>query len=292
MTGYGKAETTINNCKYTIEIRSLNSKNAEISLKTALIPRDKEMLVRQFLVSHLNRGTIDLFISAERLPGSEAASRINRDALLGYLEQIDHDLRGSKWHKAATGEFSAPLLAGVLRMGDVTETRREELSEEDWEQLFGAIKDAAMRLDEFRETEGASLKSDLLGKVALIESFIPQVEAFEQERIETVRARLAARLAELSAPIDEGRLEQEIIFYMDKFDINEEKVRLSQHCNYFRQTIESDEYPGKKLGFIAQEMGREINTLGSKAGHAEMQKIVVKMKAELEKIKEQSMNIL
>ena len=292
MTGYGKAEATINNCKYTVEIRSLNGKSADISLKTSLIPRDKELLVRQFLTAQLNRGTIDLYINAEKMPGSEGGARINKDVLNGYLEQMDHALRGSKWHKAATGEFSAPIVAGVMRLPDVLDTQREELGEEDWEKLFNAIKIAAMRLDEFRETEGVTLKNDILDKVALIEDFVPQVEAYEDERVATVRARMTARLAELSAPVDEGRLEQEIIYYIDKFDINEEKVRLRQHCNYFRQTIDGDEYPGKKLGFIAQEMGREINTLGSKANHAEIQKIVVKMKAELEKIKEQSMNVL
>lgn len=292
MTGYGKAEATINHCKYTVEIRSLNGKSADISLKTSLIPRDKELLVRQFLTAQLNRGTIDLYINAEKMPGSEGTSQINKDVLTGYLEQMDQALRGSKWHKGATGEFSAPVVASVMRFPDVLQTQREELSEEDWENLFNTIKVAAMRLDEFRETEGVSLRNDILSKVALIESFIPQVEAFESERIDTVRARLDARLAELSAPVDAGRLEQEIIFYIDKFDINEEKVRLRQHCNYFRETMDKDEYPGKKLGFIAQEMGREINTLGSKANHAEIQKIVVKMKAELEKIKEQSMNVL
>ncbi len=292
MTGYGKAEADINNRKYIVEIRSLNSKTADINLKTPFIPREHEMEVRQYLTTALNRGTVDLYISVEKGEEEATAATLNKDVLLSYLEQLNHALKGSKWHKAATNDFSASLLASVVRMPDVFEIKREELGEEGWEILFEAIRQATAHLNKYRTDEGAILKADILSKVDMIEAQIPQVEAFEAERVAAVRERLGSRLADLPVQADQNRLEQEIIFYIDKLDINEEKVRLRQHCNYFRETIENEEYPGKKLGFIAQEMGREINTLGSKASHAGIQKIVVKMKAELEKIKEQSMNVL
>ena len=291
MTGYGKAEAVIEGSKYTVEIRSLNGKNADITLKTSLIPREKEMEVRQTLLAMLGRGTIDLYINVERAPGSAAAS-INGDVLRSYLSQIDNALEDTPWKGAASGADSAALLGSVMRMPDVLDSSRNELDEQSWEILFGAIKQAAIQLDLFRTAEGKTLRSDILSKVDMIESCIPQVEQFEQERIQAVRERIAARLQELQVQVDNNRLEQEIILYIDKLDINEEKVRLRQHCRYFRETADNEEFPGKKLGFIAQEMGREINTLGSKANHAEIQKIVVRMKAELEKIKEQSMNIL
>lgn len=286
MTGYGKAETTIDNSKYIVELRSVNGKAADISLKTSLIPREKEMETRQWLVSRLNRGTVDLFITVEKSAGS-AASTIDAAVLRNYLEQISAALEGTRWADAADS-----ILTSAVRMPDVLQSAKEDISGENWEKLFGAIQTAAENLDKFRATEGAALERDVLSKVDTIESLIPEVEAREDERIATVRNRLESRLAEMRGQIDGNRLEQEIIIYVDKFDINEEKVRLRQHCNYFRQVAHEEEFPGKKLGFIAQEMGREINTLGSKANHAEIQKTVVKMKAELEKIKEQSLNIL
>lgn len=292
MTGYGKAEADINDKKYIVEIRSLNAKTADISLKTSLIPRDKELEVRQYLTSALNRGTIDLFISVEKSSDREERATLNKEVLLSYLEELNHALRGSKWHKAATNDFAAPLLTSVMRLPDVYEIKREELGEEGWELLFEAIRQATAHLNDYRSAEGAILRSDIMAKVDAIEALIPEVEALETERVAAVRERLTSRMKELSLQADQNRLEQEIIFYIDKLDINEEKVRLRQHCKYFREMIESEEFPGKKLGFIAQEMGREINTLGSKASHAGIQKIVVRMKADLEKIKEQSMNVL
>ena len=291
MTGYGKAEAVIEGSKYIVEIRSLNGKNADITLKTSLIPREQELEVRQMLTSVLNRGTIDLFITVEK-DGAGNASTINKEVLLSYLGQVSEALSGTAWDTTANGEAGATMLSSVLRMPDVLESTRTEMTGSNWDLLFGAIKEAAVHLDEFRTTEGATLKKDILAKVDMIESCIPQVEKFEQERIDTVRNRIGSRLDEIKVQVDQNRLEQEIILYIDKLDINEEKVRLGQHCRYFRETAESDPFPGKKLGFIAQEMGREINTLGSKANHAEIQKIVVLMKAELEKIKEQSMNVL
>ena len=288
MTGYGRAEAIVGGVKYIVEIRSLNAKNADITLKTSLIPREKEMEVRQMIAGRLNRGTIDLFITTEKGPGNTASSTLNRDIFKGYLGQIAAALEGTGW----SAESGAPVVASVLRLPDVFETSREDFSGEGWTLLSGAIEEAVTRLDEFRTTEGATLKRDILANLESIENYIPMVEKFEAERVAAVRQRIDARIAELALQADSNRLEQEIIFYIDKLDINEEKVRLRQHCRYFRETMEGEEFPGKKLGFIAQEMGREINTLGSKANHAEIQKIVVKMKAELEKIKEQSMNVL
>ena len=184
------------------------------------------------------------------------------------------------------------LFVSLLHMPDVVGGGKPEIDEDQWETLFAAIKEAVDALKDFRQKEGRSLQADVLAKVESIESFIPQIAQFEGERTAAVRSRLESRLKELALNADMNRLEQEIIFYLEKLDINEEKVRLAQHCRYFRETVDSEEFPGKKLGFIAQEMGREINTLGSKANHAGIQKCVVRMKDELEKIKEQSMNIL
>ena len=177
-------------------------------------------------------------------------------------------------------------------MPDVVETPKQEMTDENWEKVYTAIKEAVAALNEFRQKEGTILYNDVTSRVALIESFVAEVEKHEQERIDAVKERIRSRIAELNAQPDENRLEQEIIFYIEKLDINEEKVRLRQHCKYFMDTINNEPNPGRKLGFIAQEMGREINTMGSKANHATIQQWVVKMKDELEKIKEQSLNIL
>ena len=288
MTGYGKAECVISGSKYIVEVRSLNGKNADINLKTSLIPRDKEIMLRQYLASELNRGSIDLFVSLDNRDQSALAHKVNGDVLAEYYAQV----------KAAATKAEpdyvpdTQLFAELLRLPDVVGGGELEIDEDQWGNLFAAIKAAVAALKEFREREGRTLREDVLAKVASIESFIPQIVEFEPERTAAVRARLENRLKELAVNADMNRLEQEIIFYIEKLDINEEKVRLAQHCRYFRETIDGEEFPGKKLGFIAQEMGREINTLGSKANHAGIQKCVVRMKDELEKIKEQSMNIL
>jgi uncharacterized protein (TIGR00255 family) len=184
------------------------------------------------------------------------------------------------------------LLAMILRMPDVVEAKKQEMTEETWAPLEEAIHNAVAALNDFRAQEGEILYEDVTSRVALIESYVEEVEKHEQERVQAVKERIHSRIAELGINPDENRLEQEIVFYVEKLDINEEKVRLRQHCKYFMETINSEPYPGKKLGFIAQEMGREINTMGSKANHAQIQQWVVKMKDELEKIKEQSLNIL
>lgn len=282
MTGYGKAECVLPDGKMTIEIRSLNGKNADISIKSSLIPREKEMEVRQYIAKELQRGNIDLFASVEQ-NAADKAKQINKDIFAGYLAQIK-DL-GMECSTDA-------LMQTILKLPDVIEVKKQEITEQTWEAIKQAIYDAVGELNGFRSKEGEILYADVTGRVALIESFVKEVETYEQSRTTAVKERIKARIDELGIAVDQNRLEQEIVFYVEKLDINEEKVRLRQHCKYFIETINSEPYPGKKLGFIAQEMGREINTMGSKANHAEIQKWVVRMKDELEKIKEQSLNIL
>ena len=287
MTGYGKAQCLLGPDKYLVEIRSVNGKNADISFKTQIIPRQHEVEVRKYITEKLNRGNIDLFITVERAEGS-ATKQISRQALLAYYEQLENAVKGTA---LACCEPDA-VLQSLMRLPDVLETRSTELTEAEWTTLYSAIREAVDGLDAFRKKEGASLERDILGQVDKIESYIPEVERYERERVAGIRERIEARLREIAAQPDVNRLEQEMIFYIEKLDINEEKVRLRQHCRYFRETVAEEPLPGRKLGFIAQEMGREINTLGSKANHAEIQKWVVRMKDELEKIKEQSLNIL
>ena len=287
MTGYGKALCLLGQDKYLVEIRSVNGKNADITFKTTLIPRDREVEVRKYIAEKLGRGNIDLFITVERAAGT-LERQISREALQAYYAQLKDAVRGTML------EYCEPdfMLGALLRLPDVLETRSAEIEGEAWQTLFDAIRRAVANLDDFRKKEGAVLERDILGQVDKIESYVPQVERYETERITAIRERIASRLREIAMQPDANRLEQEMIFYLEKLDINEEKVRLRQHCRYFRETVETEPLPGRKLGFIAQEMGREINTLGSKANHAEIQKWVVKMKDELEKIKEQSLNIL
>ena len=291
MTGYGRAETLLEGGKLIIEIRSVNAKTAEISLKTPLIPKDKEMPLRKKLADRLQRGTIDVFLTWE--PNAASSSRtINRDLALEYYRQIA-DLG------QAVGAVNLPLnepnylLATLLRMPDVLDTaKRDVITPDNWPQVEKAFDEALEAIVAYRRHEGEALYKDVRGRVANILELENEVESCEAERIATVRERLLKTAEDLSLKVDPERFEQEMIYYLEKYDINEEKVRLRQHCRYFYDTIDSEEYPGKKLGFIIQEMGREINTTGSKANHARIQKAVVKMKDELEKIREQSMNIL
>ena len=288
MTGYGRAECSIGRDKYTVEIRSVNGKNADISIKTQLIPREHEMEVRQYISSVLGRGSIDLFISRKR-DASDEAQTIDAALLRNYYDQLKDAAYGPSIN--VNGDES--ILAALLRLpGVVSQRQDDEMTDEGWAGLNAAIVEAVAHLDGFRTREGESLRRDILSQVDKIESYVAEVEKYEKERIDNVRERIRSRIAELGYETDEGRLEQEMIYYIEKLDINEEKVRLRQHCKYFRETLDNDPMPGKKIGFIAQEMGREINTTGSKANHAEIQKWVVRMKDELEKIKEQSLNVL
>ena len=292
MTGYGKAEATLKNGKLTVEIRTLNAKSADINIKTSILPKDKDIPVRKKLADRLQRGTIDFFLTYEAAAG-ESVRPINADALKIYYNQVLALRRELPGFTAPGDEANSELLASLLRLPDVVDAKKSDaIADDDWPAVEAAIDEALDYLQAFRSQEGAALYRDVTGRVQTILDLYDQVEALEGERIETVKARLLKNLEELAQKPDPARFEQELIFYLEKYDINEEKVRLRQHCRYFMETIDGEPYPGKKLGFIIQEMGREINTTGSKANHAGIQKLVVRMKDELEKIREQSMNIL
>ena len=293
MTGYGKAETVLESGKISVEIRSLNGKNADISIKTTLLPKDKELLVRQIIADELKRGSIDVFINFEA-NAAECAKKINQDLVLEYFRQIEEISARIEQEYPGKGICDAEsTLPSILRMPDVLDMKKTDIiNDENWPAVETCIREALERVNEFRSREGETLYRDATSKVRSILSYVDQVEQHEQERITAIREKILGRFEELRLEPDQSRLEQEMIFYIEKLDINEEKVRLRQHCRYFMDTIDTDPQPGKKLGFIAQEMGREINTTGSKANNTDIQQIVVRMKDELEKIKEQSMNIL
>jgi len=287
MTGYGKAEAEISSGKLCIEIKTLNGKSADINIRSSLLPREKELEVRARIAEKLTRGTIDVYITKES-EGSDCARDINESVVLGYIEQANAAARSMK-----LPENSPEILQAVLRMPDIFDARKADtISEDDWAEVSRAIDSCIDEANEYRKREGEALYRDITGRVRNILSLYDKVESFESERIETIKAKIVKASEELKIKLNEERFEQEMIYYLEKLDINEEKVRLRQHCKYFLDTISQETYPGKKLGFIVQEMGREINTTGSKANHAEIQKLVVQMKDELEKIREQSMNVL
>ena len=287
MTGFGKAEASCQGEKYNLEIRSLNGKNCDVTLKTSLLPREKEPLLRQQIVQRLNRGNIDIFLTCEKTADNTPRC-LDSDTANEYLHQI------RAWQESQENPCLDPavLMQTVLRMPEVWESKRSEFGEEDWQAISQAADRAMDQLIEFRIREGKILEADLRSRVVNIHQYLSQVEPYEKERVPAIRERILSKLEEIKTGADPNRLEQELIFYLEKLDINEEKVRLAQHCTYFIETMEQETCPGKKLGFIAQEMGREINTLGSKANHAAIQKLVVMMKDELEKIKEQTLNVL
>ena len=291
MTGYGKAEAILETGKITVEVRSLNGKTADISLKTSMLPKDKEMAVRQKIAAALTRGNIDFFITFEP-NAADSAKKINMPLAMEYYNQI-RQLGGQIGAYNLKGQNPNDLLATILRMPEVMDAKKQDvITDDNWPVVEACIDEALANINAFRAQEGEVLYKDVTSKVENIMEYSRQVETFEQERVEAIREKILSRFAELKAEPDQSRLEQEMIYYIEKLDLNEERVRLRQHCKYFIDTITNEDCPGKKLGFIAQEMGREINTTGSKANHTEIQKIVVKMKDELEKIKEQSLNIL
>ena len=292
MTGYGKAEAILETGKITFEIRTLNSKNADINIKTTLLPKDKEIAVRQKIATSLQRGTIDFYATWEP-NAADGSKKINAELLKGYYEEILALRQSLPGFVAPGDEHNNEILCSILRLPDVIDTKKADvINEDNWPIVEKAIDEALEAVNAFRDREGKVLYADVTSRVKNILSLYDEVEKFEGERIETVKAKLMKNLEELAQKVDPARFEQEMIFYLEKLDINEEKVRLRQHCAYFMDTIDSEPYPGKKLGFIIQEMGREINTTGSKANHAGIQKCVVRMKDELEKMREQSMNIL
>ena len=299
MTGYGKAEAILETGKITVEVRSLNGKTADISIKTSMLPKDKEMTVRQKIAASLTRGNIDFFVTYEP-NAADSAKKINMDLAMEYYSQLfELGSRIGKANKSIVGAENLwtqgpnDLLAMIMRMPEVMDVKKQDvITDENWPLVESCIDQALENINAFRAQEGEVLYKDVTSKVNSILEFSNQVETYEQERIDAIREKILNRFAELKADPDQSRLEQEMIFYIEKLDLNEERVRLRQHCRYFLETLDNEPNPGKKLGFIAQEMGREINTTGSKANHTEIQKIVVKMKDELEKIKEQSLNIL
>lgn len=295
MTGYGKAEAILETGKLTIEIKTLNGKSSDANIKTQLLPKDKELMVRQMISESLVRGTIDFFMTWE--PGSGAAKQVNPDLVKEYFTQMKEIRNNLTSYRAANfgdqARMDNEMLTSIMRFPDVMDNSRQDVvTEDNWPVVEGAIKKALQAVNDYRSKEGEALYKDVTSRVKGIMALEDEVEALEGERVETVKERLLKNLSELGQKVDPSRFEQELIFYLEKLDINEEKVRLRQHCRYFLDTIDSEPYPGKKLGFIIQEMGREINTTGSKANHAGIQKLVVQMKDELEKVREQSMNIL
>jgi uncharacterized protein (TIGR00255 family) len=283
MTGFGKGEATLQNKKITVEIRSLNSKQLDLGLRLPAVYRQSEYEIRNIITRTVQRGKVDVFVTVESQT-VETPARINKEVFAAYAGQLRDAAQNARLNYAGIGWDSAALQA-IMRLPDVVSTETESISDEEHAALVAAT-------DAFRLQEGAILIADLLGRVDKIEGYKQEVVPFEKARTETVRARLLENLEKLQVDVDRNRLEQEMIFYLEKLDITEEKVRLANHCRYFREVAAQEEGAGRKLGFIAQEMGREINTMGSKANESNIQILVVKMKDELEKIKEQVLNIL
>ena len=292
MTGYGKGEALLESGKLTVEIRSINGKNADINIKTGLLPKDRELAVRKKLSDILVRGTIDLFITWEP-NAANSAKTINKDIAIAYYHQIDEINRIIGSREMNLTAHPNQLFANILRLPDVIDNERKDvITDLNWSLVETAIDNALRQISAYRKNEGLALYEDVCSRVKNILALYDSVEAMEPERISAAKERIIKAAEDAQVRLDPERFEQEMIFYLEKLDINEEKVRLRQHCKYFLETIDTDPAPGKKLGFIIQEMGREINTTGSKANHAGIQRLVVQMKDELEKIREQSLNIL
>jgi uncharacterized protein (TIGR00255 family) len=288
MTGFGKATKEFGEKKVTVEIKSLNSKQSDINIKLPAQYREKELILRNEINQWLNRGKIDLSIWVEG-NDNEKNIQLNEALILDYYHQLDKICR-----QLGRPIQNEDILQTIMRLPEVVKTELKELDENEWNSIYTTVKAALQELNIFRIQEGKALESDFFKRIDLITGLLELIVPYENERITKIRERIVQNLKETieSNQIDQNRFEQEIILYLEKLDITEEKLRLKNHCNYFVETAKNEEYAGKKLGFIAQEIGREINTIGSKANHAEIQKIVVQMKDELEKIKEQLLNIL
>ena len=286
MTGFGKAEVKVGNKKFVAEIRSLNSKQLDLSVKMPMAYRAAEFDVRSAVSKAIVRGKVDVIISYES-EAVQTGGEINKDIFRAYLHQVVDALS----YSGVDAAYDA-IVPSVLRMPNVLSSESEAATDAELTAIVEAVNLAAEQLDAFRVQEGNILIADLLDRVTKIENYRDAVTPFEAARADAVRARIREGIAKLGVEVDENRLEQEMIFYIEKLDITEEKVRLANHCNYFREVAATEPMAGRKLGFIAQEMGREINTTGSKANNHDIQVLVVKMKDELEKIKEQVLNIL
>ena len=284
MTGYGKAVLQLSTKKVTIEIKSLNSKNLDLNVRIPSYYKEKELNVRKKLAKKLVRGKVDFSIFVE-MTADETSTTINNGVVNQYMQQLRNVVQ------SGTSE-DLELLKMAISMPDALKTEREELDEEEWNLIDEKIEEALTKIVQYRIDEAKSLEIDFKERIANIKKYLEEVNALDNDRIENVKARLKKAIDDLRVETDENRFEQELIYYLEKLDINEEKVRLANHLDYFLQTLASEESNGKKLGFIIQEMGREINTTGSKANYAPMQKAVIQMKNELEQIKEQILNVL
>jgi uncharacterized protein (TIGR00255 family) len=282
MTGFGKATLQLATKKITVEIKSLNSKGLDLNTRMPSVYREMELNLRNQIAQSLERGKIDFSLFVE-ITGEETSSKINAPIIKGYIAQMREILPEAD---------PTELMKMAVRMPDALKTERDEIDPEEWKQIQTVINQALNNINQFRKDEGVTLEKEFLHRIANILNLMNQALAFDAERVETIKTRLRSALDELKENVDENRFEQELIFYLEKYDITEEKVRLESHLNYFIETLAGNEANGRKLGFITQEMGREINTMGSKSNHSEMQKLVVMMKDELEKIKEQVLNIL
>ena len=282
MTGFGKASLQLPTKKITVEIKSLNSKGLDLNTRMPSVFREMELGLRNQISQRLERGKVDFSLYVE-VTGEETTSKINVPIVKGYINQMKAVIPTAD---------ETELMKMAVRMPDALKTERDEIDENEWKQIQTVINEALENIANFRKDEGASLEKEFQLRIANINSLMNEAVSYDAERVETVKTRLRTALDELKVNVDENRFEQELIFYLEKYDITEEKVRLGNHLNYFLETLNGTEANGRKLGFITQEMGREINTMGSKSNHTEMQKLVVMMKDELEKIKEQVLNVL
>ena len=284
MTGYGKSVLHLSDKKVTIEVKSLNSKNLDLNVRMPSYYREKELAVRKELASKLVRGKVDFSIYIE-MTADETSTTVNKGVVSEYMQQLRNVVQ--------TGSSNdVELLKMAVKMPDALKTEREELNEDEWAQINTNIQEAIKDIIQYRIDEAASLEDDFKLRIKNIQHYLEEVKSFDDARIEFVKERLKKAIDELKVTTDENRFEQELIYYLEKLDINEEKVRLANHLTYFLQELDTKDSNGKKLGFIVQEIGREVNTIGSKANFAPMQKAVIQMKNELEKIKEQILNVL
>lgn len=282
MTGFGKASVQLPLKKITVEIKSLNSKNLDLSVRLPQGYKEKELEVRNVMAQQLERGKVECSVYVE-VTGEETSATLNAPIVKAYIAQMRNIIPDAD---------PTELMKMAVRMPDALKVERCEVDEEEWNEIVKVLNQAVKNINEFRKQEGEKLGNDFTERINNIRSYMKEITTYENDRIVTVKERLQQNLKELEVTIDESRYAQEVVYYIEKLDINEEKVRLTNHLDYFIETMDAHEQSGRKLGFIAQEMGREINTMGSKSNHSEMQKLVVKMKDELEKIKEQVLNIL
>ncbi|WP_340154353.1 YicC/YloC family endoribonuclease [uncultured Winogradskyella sp.] len=281
MTGYGKSVLQLPKKKISIELKSLNSKSLDLNARMPSMYRAKELEVRKLIAKNLGRGKVDFSLFVE-ITGEDTSSKINKTVVKEYIKQLKEVVDGD----------TTELLKMAIRLPDAVTTERDEIDEEEWSLISKEINEAITKIVGYRKDEGETLKQDFIDRISTLRRLLNEVIAMDPDRIDGVRARLEKGISDLKDKVDENRFEQELVYYIEKFDITEEKVRLDNHLDYFTQTLNSDDSNGKKLGFISQEIGREINTIGSKSNYAPMQKLVVQMKDELEKIKEQMLNVL